>query len=317
MKLSFILGRLLSAIPTLLILTFLVFIALHLVPGDVVDIMLGTQNFLSEEQVQQLYSRLGLDKPLMVQYGLWLKNFFTFNLGTSLRTGEPVAKMIVEKFPVTFELALFSIVFSMLLGVPLGIFSAVKRNSKPDYVIRVLGLVGLSAPAFWIGAIFIVLVSGAFVNFTLFGFVPLFKNPGVNLQVMLFPSITLGMMVAAQIMRMSRNSMLDVLSQEYVRVARAKGLPAKKVILKHALRNALVPVVTTAGIQLGYLMGGTIVIENMFALPGMGRLLLQAVNQRDYPVVQGVVAFIGVLIVLLNILVDILYSLIDPRIELG
>lgn len=295
----------------------MVFISIHLVPGDVIDIMMGTQNYLSEEQVQELTAELGLDQPIIVQYFNWLKGLFTFDLGTSLRTGEPVSQMIAEKFPITFELALMSILFSLLIGIPFGLISSVKQNTPWDYTFRVFGLVGLSAPVFWIGAIFIVLISGTFTNYSLFGFVPFAQDPSKNLQIMLVPSITLGIMIAAQIMRMTRNSMLDVLSQDYVKVAKAKGLKGSKVIFKHALKNALIPVVTTAGIQLGYLIGGTIVVESMFAIPGMGRMLLDAVNQRNYPVVQGVVALIGILIVLLNILIDILYSVIDPRIKLS
>lgn len=317
MKLSYIIGRLISAVPTLLILTFIVFIAIHLVPGDVVDIMLGTQNYLSEEQVEQLYKDLGLDKPLVVQYFDWLKGVVTLDLGISLRTTKPVFSMIKERFPITFELALLSITFSMLIGVPLGVISSVKRNSKLDYTVRVFGLVGLSAPVFWIGAIFIVFISSLFTNYPLFGYVSFLANPFRNIQIMLVPAITLGIMVAAQIMRMTRNSMLDVMSQDYIRVARSKGVKGKTIIFKHALRNATIPVITTAGIQLGYLIGGTIVIESMFAIPGMGRLLLQAVEQRDYPVVQGIIVIFGISIVILNILVDILYSVIDPRIELS
>ncbi|MFW6119922.1 MAG: ABC transporter permease [Petrotogales bacterium] len=317
MKLSYIIGRLISAIPTLLLLTFIVFIAIHLVPGDVVDIMLGTQNYLNEEQVQKLYEDLGLDKPLVVQYFNWLKGVATLDLGISLRTTKPVFSMIKERFPITFELALLSISFSMLIGVPLGVISSIKRNSKLDYAVRVFGLVGLSAPVFWIGAIFIVLISSLFTDYPLFGYVSFLANPFRNLQVLLVPAITLGIMVAAQIMRMTRNSMLDVMSQDYIKVARSKGVKRKTIIFKHALRNATIPVITTAGIQLGYLIGGTIVIESMFAIPGMGRLLLQAVEQRDYPVVQGIIVVFGISIVVLNILVDILYSVIDPRIDLS
>ena len=317
MKLAYIIGRLISAIPTIIILTLFVFIAIHLVPGDVIDIMLGTQNFLSEEQMQDLYIKYGLDKPVAVQYLVWLKNLVTLDLGTSIRTGEEVSSLIAQKFPVTFELAMLSIIFSVIIGIPFGIISAVKKNTKTDYSIRFLGLIGLSAPVFWIGSLLIVFISSVFVNYTLFGFVPFIQEPLKNLQIMLIPAITLGLMIAAQIMRMSRNSMLDVLSQEYIRVAYAKGVNKRKIIMKHALRNALIPVVTVTGIQLGYLIGGTIIIEKMFALPGIGRLLLQAVNQRDYPVVQGIVTFIGIMIILINILVDILYSVIDPRIELN
>lgn len=313
---SYIIGRILSAIPTVLLLTFIVFLAIHLVPGDFVDIMLGTQNYLSEEQMKSLYQQYGLDKPFVVQYGIWLKNLFTFNFGTSLRSGQKVSELIIEKFPITLELACLSLLFSIVIGLPLGILSAVKRNKKWDYFARVLGLIGLSAPAFWIAALLIVTVSGLFENYTLFGFVSIQKDIGKNLQILFIPSITLGFMLAAQIMRITRSSMLDVLSQEYIKVARAKGVVSRNILYKHALKNALIPVVTTAGIQFGYLVGGTILIENMFAIPGIGRLLLLSVNQRDYPVIQGVVLFIGVFIVLMNIIVDIVYTLIDPRIEL-
>jgi len=313
---GYVFRRLLSAIPTVLLVTFMVFIAIHIVPGDVVDIMLGTQNYLTESQIEELYAEYGLDKPLIVQYGIWVKNLFTLNLGTSLRTGRPVTELIRERFPITLELAVLSLSFALLFGIPMGIVSATKRNGILDNFVRVIGLIGLSSPSFWVGAILIVLFSGAFQDFNLFGYV----RPGVdllsNLQVMFLPSLTMGLMVAAQILRITRTSMLDVLNQDYVRTAKAKGVSIRNVILKHSLRNALIPVVTLSGIQLGYLLGGTIVIENMFALPGMGRLLLQVVNERDYPVVQGIVLFIGILIVLLNIVVDILYTLIDPRVEL-
>jgi peptide/nickel transport system permease protein len=282
----------------------------------VIDIMLGTQNYLTESQIEDLYSEYGLDKPLIVQYGIWVKNLLSFNLGTSLRTGRPVTELIKERFPVTLELAAFSLGFALLFGIPMGIISAIKRNGFLDNFVRVIGLIGLSSPSFWVGAILIVLVSGAFDNFNLFGYVSPVVDPFSNLQVMFLPSLTMGLMVAAQILRITRTSMLDVLNQDYVRTARAKGVSARNVILKHSLRNALIPVVTLSGIQLGYLLGGTIVIENMFALPGMGRLLLQVVNERDYPVVQGIVLFIGIIIVMLNILVDVIYTLIDPRVEL-
>ena len=316
MEFSYVVRRLLSAIPTVLLVTFMVFLAIHLVPGDVVDIMLGTQNYLTQDQIEELYREYGLDKPLIVQYGIWVKNLFTFNLGTSLRTGKSVTELLGERFPVTLELAVFSLFFALVIGIPLGIISAVKRNSFIDNVVRVIGLIGLSSPSFWVGAILIVLFSGVFENFNLFGYVSMSNNLVDNLQVMLLPSLTLGLMVSAQILRMTRTSMLDILTQDYVRTARAKGVNSRNLIMKHVLKNALIPVVTLSGIQLGYLLGGTIVIENMFALPGMGRLLLQVVNERDYPVVQGIVLFIGLLIVLLNILVDILYTVIDPRVEL-
>jgi len=314
---SYLIGRLLSAIPTILLVTFFVFIAIHLVPGDIVDIIQGTQNFLTPQQMEDLYRQYSLDKPVPIQYMIWLGNVLKLDMGISMRSGQSVAQLLVEKIPVTFQLSIMALGLSLLIGIPLGITSAIKRNSPLDHSVRFFGLVGLSAPSFWVGALLIVWVSSTVQNFTIFGYVPFHHNPVQNLQVMFLPSITLGLMIAAQILRMARTSMLDVMSQEYIKVAKAKGAKNRKVIFHHALRNALIPVTTTAGIQLGFLFGGTIITESMFALPGMGRMLLQAVNERDYPLVQGVVLFIAVVIVLLNIAVDILYTFIDPRIELS
>jgi len=286
------------------------------VPGDVVDLIIGTQNFLSEEQILQMYEDFGLDKPLITQYFIWLKSLFTGNLGVSLRTGEDVADLLVQRLPVTLELALLSILFSIIIGIPLGMISALKKNTYVDNSIKVVGLVGLSSPAFWIGTIFIVLFSFYFDNFTIFGYVSFIENPLKNLQIFLLPSFTLGLMIAAQILRITRTSMIDVLSMDYVKVAYSKGLSKNKVIYKHAFRNALTPIITITGIQLGYLFGGSIVIENMFALPGLGRLLLQSVNQRDYPVIQAIILFIVIVIVILNLLIDFIYTIIDPRVNL-
>jgi len=214
------------------------------------------------------------------------------------------------------ELALLSILFSIIIGIPLGMTSALKKDTYLDNSIKVVGLVGLSSPAFWIGTIFIVLFSFFFDNFAIFGYVPFIENPLKNLQIFLLPSFTLGLMIAAQILRITRTSMIDVLSMDYVKVAYSKGLSKNKVIYKHAFRNALTPIITITGIQLGYLFGGSIVIENMFALPGLGRLLLQSVNQRDYPVIQAIILFIVIVIVILNLLIDFIYTIIDPRVNL-
>ncbi|PNR92987.1 peptide ABC transporter [Petrotoga sp. 9PWA.NaAc.5.4] len=306
----------LLSIPTIFIVTIIVFTLVRLVPGDVVDIIIGTQNYLSEEQIQKMYEDFGLDKPLFTQYFIWIKSVLSGNLGISLRSGEDVADMILQRLPVTLELALLSIIFSIILGIPLGIVSATKKNTPVDSTIKVLGLIGLSSPAFWIGTIFIVLVSTYSKNFSIFGYVPFLQNPLKNIQIFLLPSFTLGLMIAAQILRITRTSMIETLSQDYVKVALSKGLKKDEVIFKHAFRNALIPVITFTGIQLGFLFGGSIVIENMFALPGIGRLLLQAVNQRDYPVIQGIILFIVVLIIVLNLLIDFIYTLVDPRVNL-
>ncbi|RLL83805.1 glutathione ABC transporter permease [Petrotoga sp. HKA.pet.4.5] len=316
MSFSYFIRRILLAIPTVLLVTLIVFVLVRLVPGDVVDLIIGTQNFLSEEQIYQMYEDFGLDKTLISQYFIWLKSLFTGNLGVSLRTGEEVADLLVQRLPVTLELALLSILFSIIIGIPLGMISALKKNTYVDNSIKVVGLVGLSSPAFWIGTIFIVLFSFYFDNFSIFGYVAFIENPLKNLQIFLLPSFTLGLMIAAQILRITRTSMIDVLSMDYVKVAYSKGLSKNKVIYKHAFRNALTPIITITGIQLGYLFGGSIVIENMFALPGLGRLLLQSVNQRDYPVIQAIILFIVIVIVILNLLIDFIYTIIDPRVNL-
>ncbi len=316
MSFSYFIRRILLAIPTVLLVTLIVFVLVRLVPGDVVDLIIGTQNFLSEEQIHQMYEDFGLDKPLISQYFIWLKSLFTGNLGVSLRTGEEVADLLVQRLPVTLELSLLSILFSIIIGIPLGMISALKKNTYVDNSIKVVGLVGLSSPAFWIGTIFIVLFSFYFDNFSIFGYVAFIENPLKNLQIFLLPSFTLGLMIAAQILRITRTSMIDVLSMDYVKVAYSKGLSKNKVIYKHAFRNALTPIITITGIQLGYLFGGSIVIENMFALPGLGRLLLQSVNQRDYPVIQAIILFIVIVIVILNLLIDFIYTIIDPRVNL-
>lgn len=316
MSFSYFIRRILLSIPTILLVTLIVFVLVRLVPGDVVDMIIGTQNFLSEEQIFQMYEDFGLDKPLISQYFIWLKSLVTGNLGISLRTGEDVADLLVQRLPVTLELALLSILFSIIIGIPLGMISALKKNTYVDNSIKVVGLVGLSSPAFWIGTIFIVLFSFYFDNFTIFGYVSFIENPLKNLQIFLLPSFTLGLMIAAQILRITRTSMIDELSKDYVKVAYSKGLNKNKVIYKHAFRNALTPIITITGIQLGYLFGGSIVIENMFALPGLGRLLLQSVNQRDYPVIQAIILFIVIVIVILNLLIDFVYTIIDPRVNL-
>lgn len=316
MSFAYLVRRVVTSIPTVLFVAFVVFITIHLVPGNVVDMMLGTQNYLTQEQIDQLYKEYGLDKPLIVQFGIWLKNIATLDFGTSLRTGKKVINLIMDRFPVTLELSVLSMFFATIIGVPLGVVAAVKRNSFVDGVLRVVGLIGLSSPSFWVGAILIVIFAGLFQGFNIFGYVRLKEDFLKNLQVMFLPSLTLGLMLSAQIMRMTRSSMLDALQQEYIKTAKAKGVSHSKVIGKHALKNALIPIITLSGIQLGYLLAGTIVIENMFALPGLGRLLLQAVNERDYPVIQFVVMFIALLIVVLNIVVDFIYTLVDPRVEL-
>ena len=313
---SYIIRRLILAIPTVILVTLFTFIMIHLVPGDVVDLMTGTQNYLTQEQLRELYRSLGLDKPLMIQYFSWIYNLLKMDMGISLRTGEKVLKMILERIPVTFELAVFSITIAVLIGIPLGMLSGVRRGSKVDIIARIFGLAGLSAPTFWVGAILIVLVSRAFPKFKIFGYTPFFENPISNLSSILLPSLTLGLLISSQVMRITRASVVEILGQEFIKVARSKGLPEKMVVWKHVFRNSAIPVLTTAGIQFGYLLGGTVVIENIFSIPGIGRLVFEAVSKRDYPTVLGSVLFITATIVILNIIVDVIYTFVDPRVRL-
>ncbi len=315
--LAYIIRRGILSVLTVIIITSFVFIVIHLVPGNIVDIMMGTQNFLSQSQKEALYKAYGINQPLLIQYITWLKSIISLNLGESLRSGQPVVNILEQTFPVTFELSVFSIILSLLIGIPLGIISALKNNSWIDRFIRSFSLAGISSPSFWIGALLIILVSSLSKNYSFFGYVSFFKNPIENIEIFFLPALTLGLMIGVQIIKIARSSLISSLQEDYIRTARSKGLKEDKIIWKHALRNAIIPVITMGSVQFGYLLGGAVVIEDMFALPGMGRAFFQAVSERDYPVVQGIVLFIAMLIVLLNFIMDVIYTLIDPRINLN
>lgn len=309
--------RLFLIVPTLVGMSLLVFAMIRLVPGDFIEVMLGTQRgMITEKQAQALYQVYGLDKPWPVQYWEWLKSVFKGTMGYSLRTGRTVMVEIMTRFPVTAELTLFSLLIGLTSGLALGILSAIKRGRLSDAFTRIGGLVGLSIPKFWLGLIIILVLSiyfrwvpptGSLVDFT--------SDPLGNLAQFVFPALALGLGLAAEVMRISRSAMLEVLYQDYVTTAYSKGLSDRAVWLRHCLRNALIPVTTFVGMQVGYLLGGTVVVESVFSLPGIGRLLLNAVYQRDYPLVQGVVLFIAFNFAVINLLVDLFYSVIDPRIR--
>ena len=315
--LHYILNRLLLAIPTLLGVTVLVFIAIRLVPGDSITAMLGTEaGLLTETQRQSLESYFGLDKSPAAQYFTWLGHVFQGDLGYSVRLGEPVGDLILQRFPVTLELAILSVIIALAIGVSLGVSSAIYRDSAIDIVGRLFALVGLAAPSFLIATVAIYVLSVYFGILPNSGnYVGLFDDPVENLKQMILPAMTLGVGFSASVMRTTRSAMLEVLNQDYVRTARAKGLRDVVVVRRHALRNALIPVVTLTGIELSYLLGGTVIIEQIFALPGLGRLALNAISQRDYAVIQGVTLFIACIVVVINLLVDLGYAAIDPRIS--
>ena len=302
---------------TLLGVSVLVFGMVRLVPGTVVEQLLGQAAIGSPEVVAAFRAYFGLDRPVHVQYAQWLADALRGDLGVSWLSGRPVVGLFVERLPVSAELAVLAVAWSLLLGIPLGTGAAVWRGGVRDSAIRVGATLGLSLPAFWQGTVLILLFSIYLGWMPSLTWAPLGERPLDNLTMMALPALTLGTATAAMITRMSRSSMLDVLGREYVRTARAKGLPERRVTFHHALRNALIPVVTVAGVQLGYIVGGIVVVEDVFTLPGVGRLLLDAIFQRDYPVVQGVILMLGAIFMVLNLAVDLLYAALDPRLRHG
>ena len=317
--LRYIARRLVAVIPTLIGVSVLVFVAIRLVPGDAIVTMLGTEaGMLTEKQRAALEAYFGLDKPATVQYVTWMGDVLQGDLGFSIRHGKPVLDLILERFPVTLELALVSLVIALTIGISLGTMSAVLHNSFIDLFGRLFALVGLAAPNFLIATLLIYVLSVYFGILPNTGdYVELTEDPAKNLQQIVFPAMTLGFSFSASVMRTTRSAMLEVLGEDYIRTARAKGLRSRTVITRHALRNALIPVVTLTGVELGYLLGGAVIIEQIFALPGLGRLALNAISQRDYALIQGATLFIAVNFVMINLVVDLIYALVDPRISYG
>jgi len=312
---AYVARRLLATALTLLGVSVLVFGMVHLVPGTIVEQLLGQAAMGSPEVLASFRRFFGLDRPAHLQYIDWLGGALRGDLGVSWLSGKPVLALFLERLPVSAELALLAVGWSLLLGVPLGTASAMWRGGARDGAIRVGATLGLSLPAFWQGTVLILLFSVYLGWMPSLQWVSLARNPAANLATMALPALTLGTATAAMITRMSRSSMLDVLGREYIRTARAKGVSERRVTFHHALRNALIPVVTVAGVQLGYIVGGIVVVEDVFTLPGVGRLLLDAIFQRDYPVVQGVILLLGAIFMTLNLCVDLLYAALDPRLR--
>jgi len=309
-------ARVFALIPVLVGILAAVFLLIRLIPGDAVQLFLGTQIEMTPEQMTELRRFFGVDKPIWAQFLDYGSRIVRGEFGVSLRTARPVLPDILARLPVSAELATLSLVIAVALALPLGIASAVTRNSTFDVLTRIGGLLGLSIPNFWLGAMLILFFSRYF-HVSVGRYVPLTQDPLATLRSLALPALALGAAIAAILMRYVRSALLEVLGQEYVRTAHGKGLRRAAVMVRHALPNALIPVITVIGFQLAYLLGGTVVIEEIFALPGMGRLALQAIFQRDYPVVQGVVLVVALLFVLTNLLVDVLYAWLDPRIHYG
>ena len=310
---AFIIRRFLILIPTFLGITLVVFAAMKLIPGDPIIALL--QDSYTEELAAELRVQLGLDRPLPVQYAIWLRDLFSGNWGTSIISRQPVLDEILQRLPITIELLILALFFALVISIPIGIVSAVKRNTMIDYGAMTFAMLGISLPEFFLGALLLIFFSLGLQWLPATGYVPFFEYPVDNLRHMVLPALTLGMTRAALIARLMRNSMLEVIRQDYIDTARAKGLSEFIVINKHALKNALIPTVTVVGLQIGYLIGGAIIVESLFAIPGIGSFGIDGILQRDYPMVQAfsVVAASG--FIFTNFVVDVVYTFLDPRIR--
>jgi peptide/nickel transport system permease protein len=309
-----ILARLAALIPILLGLSIASFALVHVIPGDPALVMLGGEG--TPQQVQELRKQLGLDRPLIVRYGEWLGRVLRGDLGESLYNRTRITDELRWRFPTTLALVCLSLLLSIGVGVPAGLISAVYRNSWIDHAARLLTLVSLSLPSFWLGLMLIILFSLKLNLLPIVGYKPITIDSWGGIRFLILPGAALGTYLAALLARLVRSSVLEVLGQEYIRTARAKGLPEHVVLFRHALRNALVPAVTVIGINVGILLGGSAVIETLFVLPGVGQLVVTALYNRDLPVIQGLILYISVLYVLINLAVDLLYTYLDPRLRL-
>ena len=310
---SYLIRRFFLMLLTLFGISVLVFTMLRVVPGNIADILFDAAGMIDTAEKGKLETELGLDKPIIVQYAHWIDGLAHGDLGYSYVSEKPALQEILPRIPITAKLAGLALTFAILFGVPLGVISAVRQNSKLDYALRVISLSGLSMPAFWLG----LLILMAFVKF--FGTIPIYTDPPHgfwnNLWLYSVPAAAVGFRSSALVMRLTRSSMLEVLRQDYIRTARAKGASESNVNYHHALRNAILPVVTVIGLEAAFLMGGLIVTETVFNIPGVARFLVEAIRWRDYPIVQNLVMFIAVVAVSINFLVDLLYAALDPRIK--
>src|ERR1051326_4729197 len=312
---AFLIRRLLAAIPTMVLVTLAVFVILRLSPGGPAVAMLGQQ--ASPEAVAQLNHQLGLDQPLYVQYLTWLGNALRGDLGRSAFGNQPVSELIAQRVAPTLELSLLALIVALVIGLTAGMLAAIRHNTSVDALSSLLAILGVSTPSFWLAILAVLVFSIDLKWLPALGYVSPTTDLATNLKDMVLPSATLGVILAAVITRMTRASMLDTLYQDYVRTARAKGLQEYSVLLRHAFANALIPIVTLLGLQLGGLLSGAVIIESIFSLPGNGQLLVTSIFNRDFPVVQGVVVVIAIVFIVVNLIVDIVYAAIDPRIRLA
>jgi peptide/nickel transport system permease protein len=311
---QYIIRRLLLSIPVLFVVSLLIFGGVRVIPGDVCKLVLGSAD-VTDEQCARIDRELGLDKPFATQYVNWVGNVLQGDLGRSMTSRRPVLGEIENRLYTTVELTLIASAFAIALALPIGVYSALKQDRFPDVSLRLLTIGWLSMPSFWVGTMLITLPARWWGYSPPVPYTHLWNDPFRNLEQMYLPAIALGLALSATLARLTRSSMLEVLRQDYVRTARAKGLRERVVLSKHALKNAMLPVITLLGLQLGFLLGGTVVIESLFGLPGLGTLLLNSVITKDFPLIQGLVLFFAAIIILINLIVDLSYGWFDPRVR--
>ena len=311
----YITKRLLAMLPVLVLVSLIVFTIIHLTPGDPALIMLGEE--ATPQALAALRHELGLDQPLPVQYLVWLSHVLRGDLGRSIRTNQPVIEAIMQRLPVTLELTILAMIISMIVAIPAGIVSATRRNSASDLISTTVALLGISMPSFFLAILLIFVFSLKVRWLPPMGYTPFQKGVWENLRGMILPAITLGTAAMAIVARLTRSTLLEALQQDYVRTARAKGLREQAVIYGHALKNAMIPITTILGLQIGFLLGGAVITETIFALPGVGRLVVASIFERDFPLVQGVVLVLALMHLVINLIVDLLYAYLDPRIRMA
>ena len=312
---GYVLKRVLVTIPTLIGISVVIFMMVRLLPGDIIDVLMGADVGADPELKERAREQLGLNGSYPEQYWRWISGIAQGDFGFSLRNTQPVSEVLLNALPITFELVFLGLLIAVLIGLPLGVLSAVKRDSRHDYAARIGGLIGVSIPNFWLATLLLLFTSRVFSWVPPLTYVPIYEDPIANLSQFILPAIAISVFTLAIVMRMVRATMLEVLGQDYVRTARAKGVKQKVVISRHALRNALIPVVTVVGFEVGILMGASAIVEIIFGLPGIGNTLLNAIFNRDYPVVQGATMMLAFIFIFANLIVDLLYGVLDPRIS--
>ena len=315
---GYILRRLLYAIPTVIGVSLIIFMAMRVVPGDPVVVMFGDEpELIRAEDRAKIEADLGLSDPLVVQYGKWMKDIGTGKLGVSFWRGDTVADLIKRRGPLTIEIAVIAIILAWVIGVPVGILSALHQNSAADYLARFFTVLFLAIPSFWLASLAVLVLVLVWGWGAPLGVIDVWDDPIQNLQIVLRPAIVLGLAVSAYIARMTRSSLLEVIREDYIRTARAKGLRERMVVWRHALRNTMLPVITLSGVLFGFMLGGSVVLEQAFNVPGLGRAMVEAFVDVDYIVIQNLVLLYGVVFVVINLLIDISYAWLDPRIRYG